>query len=237
MSPLNPPLVAVVEIGSTAGVLAFAVFVITFVIVCAVFWLFRQGKAGPRGATTWRVDATRQLPVEKPTFDALASLTEEALASRPVTPAAREAAQSLGRVRDTVARLYRITMTLVGVCGIAFSIVLFRQADSGNMLGLPAGIVLLLSLGALGSGLIPSRTVDPVAPIDPELFKNIHVHASTQPMEIRLDRVDLIRASEMLRAGASPADVARAIHPDYDTLQEFEKTAVQHAIAAAARHH
>lgn len=229
------PLIALVEVGSAAAVLAGAVFVITFVIVCAAFWLFRGRSAGPRGGTTWRFDAARQLDVDKPTFDALANLTETALARPPVTAATREAVDSLDRVRKTVAGLYRTTMTLVGVCGIGLSIVLFRQADSGNMLGLPAGIILLLSLGALGSGLIPNRTVDPVAPLDPELFKNIHVRTSMQPLEIRLDHVDLSRAKELLRAGASREDVARTLYPDYDALPEADQRAVQLAIATAVQ--
>ncbi len=40
-------------------------------------------------------------------------------------------------------------MVAAGLFGVGVSVWMFRQADSGNMMGLPAAIILLLSLGAI----------------------------------------------------------------------------------------
>jgi len=226
------PLIGVVEISSEVGLVAAGVFVIVFVIVCAVaYWIVRKGTPGPQGTTAWQFNMTRQLPVSKPAFDRVAHLTAKAIAPPTISPEKRLMIENLAPVRNALAVFYRVTMVVSGLCVIGGSIVLFRQADSGNMLGLPAAIILLLGLGALLSGLNPNRTIDPVAPLDRELFKNIHVHVSNQPLTIDLNRFDLMKAGEMFRQGSSPSEVARAVYPHYNELSDTDKGVVEEALA------
>jgi hypothetical protein len=236
MSLRNVYLFAVVEIGSQWVVLVLAVFVITFAVVAgALLWVLRRGKSGPQDTTTWQFDTTGRLPVGKRTFDNLAGLTEELVAPPAVSPETRQFVESLKPVRDTLATSIRVILIAAGLGGIAIAIALFRQADSSNMMGLPAGIVLLISLGALLSGLIPSRTIDPVKPLDRELLQKIRVQVSKQPLTINLTSSDLAKAAEIMRQGASLEEVARSIYPDYDALGRIERAAVQQALAQAVK--
>ena len=229
------PFVAVVEIGAGAAVLVLAVFILAVVGACAVLWFLSRGTPGPRGTTQWRFDVTQELPVSKPTFDRLADLTERAMTPPALAPGTRAAIDGLGPLRKTLARIYRVALILIGLGGLGLSFVLFRGADSANMQGLPASIILLFSLGAIGSGLIPNRTVDPVEPLDPELFRNIHVLVSRDPLTVRLSQFELAKAKDMLRQGAALDDIARAVYAAYDTLGDSEKRAVQQTLAEALK--
>lgn len=228
---------AVVELGSQVGLIAAAVFVAVFGIVCVVAWLLlRTARPGPRGATNWEFNLTHQLPVSKPTFERLAHVAERAFERPEIAPETRAGMESLKDVRNTLASGYQVTLILIGLGGVAAAIALFKQADPANMLGLPAGIILLLSLGALLSGLIPSRTVKPIEPLDRSLFKNVRVEVvSNQPLTIALGESEMARALAMLRQGASPDAIARSVYPQYDALGDREKTAVQQLLSEALR--
>ena len=229
------PLLAVVELGAGAAALLLAAFVLVLAAVCAGVWFLSRGTPGPKGTTEWRANLSQQLPVSKPTFDRLADLTERAVRPPALAPETRAAIDSLGTLRKPLAVVYRGGLIVLGLGGLVLAFVLFRGADSANMQGLPAAIILLLSLGALGSGLIPNRTIDPVEPLDPDLFKNVHVQVSKQPLTVHLSPFELTRAKEMLRRGVPLDDIARAVHADYDTLEDVEKHAVQQMLAEALK--
>jgi hypothetical protein len=233
----SSPLVAVVEIGGRAAAIVGAVFLGTFAIVCVVGWSFlRSGSSGPRGTKTWSLDLTRQITVSKPTFDRVASFTQKALSRPTLTPEKRAALDRLGEVRDVLGGFLRTVMIVAGLVGIAGAVALGRQADDGNMLLLPAGIVLLFSLGAILQGLVPSWRTGSSEPLDTSLFDEIDIQVSQNPITINLDETNLSKATEMLRDGASPDEVARAIHPGYDELDDFEKTLVKESLARALAH-
>jgi hypothetical protein len=227
------PLIAVVEIGPGAAAILLAVVALIAVGLGGAFWLLSRGRRGPHGTTEWRFDFAGELPVGKPALDRLATLTEAALAPPALAPETRAAVDSLGSLRRTLAGIYRAALIVGGIGGLVLAFVLFRGADAANMQGLPAAIVLLLSLGALFSGLIPSRTVDPVTPVDPDLFKNISVQVSRQPLTVHLSQFELIRAKEMLRQGATLDAIARAVVAEYDRLGGPEKHAIQQTLAKA----
>ena len=231
-------ILAVVEIGSdpTTLLLIVGVFLATFILVAvAAYWLVRQSHPGPQGTTTWRLDVSQRLPVSRRTFDQLASVTDAALSRPQVTPETRRSLDRLAGARKTFVSFYRITMIAIGLFGVGVSVLWFREADSANMMGLPAAIVLLLSLGAILNGLIPSRTVDPIDPIDPALLDKIDVQVSTRPLTVELDESDLRRAADMRRHGSSSDEVARAVYPGYDGADEFTRKAVRTMLEQALK--
>jgi hypothetical protein len=187
--------IAVVEIDPVAGLVALAVLGVMIVVVgVGAWWLLRHLRPG-RDGTSWQLNATTRLPVSKPTLDRVASLADKTLAKPEVPPKTRALFDQLTSSRNTFAVVYRTILILAGLLGVAGAIGLFRQADSANMLGLPASIILLVSLGALLSGLIPSRTVKPIEPLDPALFKNVHVNVSTERITIDQDEARLERST------------------------------------------
>ena len=101
---------------------------------------------------------------------------------------------------------------------------------------LPSALILLLSLGALLNGLAPSRTVDPIEPIDRELLDRIQVRVSAEPLSIRLSEEDVSRARNMRDAGTSLDAIARVVYRDYVLLEEFEREAIRSALEQALRH-
>jgi hypothetical protein len=124
-------------------------------------------------------------------------------------------------------------MVAIGVLGIGLSIVLFRQADSANMIAVPAAIILLLSLGALGNGLIPGPSIVPIEPIDPQLLEKVQVRVSREPLTVKVGDREMREAIDMVRRGASLDDAARVVHSGYDGLSNFEKSALRNALEQA----
>ena len=231
-------IVAVVEIGSdpTTLLLIVGVFLATFVlIVIAAYWLVRQSQPGPHGTTTWRLDVSPHLPVSKPTFDRVVRATDAALSRPRITPETRRSLDRLAGARKTFVSFYRVSMIVIGLAGVVVSVLWFREADSANMMGLPAAIVLLFSLGAILNGLIPSRTIDPIDPIDPALLDKIDVQVSTRPLTVELGESDFRKAADMRQNGSSPDEVARAVYPGYDGSDEFTRKAVRTVLEQALR--
>jgi hypothetical protein len=230
-------LFAVVEISDNPAMLAVVVFVATLFAVLALFalvWLIRNARSSADGRTTWQVNVARPIHVEKPTFDRIVDLTQRAVERPVVTPETREFVERLDRTRNTLATVVRVSLIVAGLLGIALSVVLFRQADSANMMGLPAGLVLLLGLGALLSGVIPNSTIKPtVEPLAPGLLDKIDVQVEVQPLTVNLSQFDVMKMNEMARNGSSMEDIARAIYHGYERLSEAEKSAIRDALATA----
>ena len=129
-------------------------------------------------------------------------------------------------------------MIAVGLVGLIGAALLLRSHTPANMNGLPGGIILLLSLGALLNGLIPGPSIKPVEPLDKDLRDQIRnkikVQVTTaEPLTVALNENQLRRAAEMVRQGVSPEEAARAVAAAYDSLSEAD----QQAIAAAVAHY
>jgi hypothetical protein len=233
-------LLAVVEIGGDATLLIVgAVFVATFIAVAAVGYLLLR-KARTDGTTpTWHFQLQTRLPVSKPAFDQISRATEAALATPTTSPATRAQFDQLDRARNVFVSVYRVVMILVGLAGATGGALLIRSHTPGNMQGLPGGIILLLSLGALLNGLIPPRSIRPISPLEPavldEAKKKIRIGVShSAPLQITLSATDLQRAAESLRLGVPVAEVARGLYPSYDTLDDMERHALESLIRQAA---
>jgi hypothetical protein len=96
-----------------------------------------------------------------------------------------------------------------------------------------------VSLGALLNGFIPPRSIRPITPLDPaflgEAKKKVRIQVShAAPLQINLSAPDLQRAAESFRRGVPAAEVARAIFPSYDTLDDMERHALESLIRQAA---
>lgn len=234
----NLPL-AVVEIrGDPAWLwLIGAVFVFTILLVCLIaYLLLAKRKPGPQGASTWEFNLGGRLPVSKATFDRISNATATAVSKPEVAPEKLARLDGLARTRGTFVKVYRGLMIAVGLVGLGVAVSLFRDATPGNMLGLPAAIVLLLSLGALLSGLIPSRSIVGVEPIDSGLLDRIDVQVTRQqPLTVSLSAWDLQRVTESLRQGLSIADGARLVYPGYDRLDDFGKRALESALEQSVK--
>ena len=98
------------------------------------------------------------------------------------------------------------------------------------MILLPVGIIFLVSVGVLLNGIVPSRIVDPIEPVDPTLFRNVQVHVGTPSSSVQLDEATTRRAIELLEQGLSPESVAREVTPGYERLSDAEQQQVQGAI-------
>jgi hypothetical protein len=232
-----PALLAVVEISDNPAMLAVVVCIATLMVMLAIFalvWLIRNARPGPDGTTNWQANLARPIHVEKPVFDRIVDVTRRAVERPVVTAETRRFVEGLENTRNVLSVLVRVGLIVAGLLGITLSIVLFRQADSANMIGLPAGIILLLSLGALLSGIIPNSTIKPtLEPVQPGLLDKIDVQVSTEPLTVNLSQFDVMRMSEMVRGGASMDEVARVVYPGYAQLSEAEKAAIRHALAEA----
>ena len=236
---MSHTLFAVVEIGpQLIWLVVGAVFVLTFLVVCAVaFKLTVKKEPGPPGSSSFRINLGGKLPVSSQAgFERLGEFTAAALSRPELTPEKRAGLERLGNVRDKLDRVRRGILTTVGLAGLAGAWLLYSQATPANMLLLPAGIVFLLSLGALISGMFPRRSIVAGGEIDPALLDKIQVQVSRpETLTVQLTDEDLLQASDMLRQGWSWDDVSRAMHPGYDGLGDVEKQAVQAALQQAIR--
>lgn len=230
-------LTAVVEIDGTTGVVVIAVFVIVFLLVAALGWIIVRKAAGTTTSdtATWRFSTNVPLPVSPTTFDRVAEAARKT-ASRPsLTSEQRQFVDGLRGTRKSLARGYRLGLILAGLGGLVLSALIYRDASDEEMILLPVGILVLLSLGVLLSGLVPSRTVDPIEPVDPELFRNVHVTVGTEPLMVRLDDATTRKAIELLERDMRPEDVARQVTPGFERLDESTKQQVIGAIAVLRR--
>ena len=114
-----------------------------------------------------------------------------------------------------------------GIAGIGLSIAIYRGYRDDEMILLPVGIIFLLSLGVLLNGIIPSRVVDPIEPMDPEFFRNVHFHAGTPSLSVQLDEATTRKAVELLERGLSPESVAHEVTTGYERLSDAEQKQVQ----------
>jgi hypothetical protein len=236
---VSRPVFAVVEIGGVPMLLLIAgVFIVTFVGVCAAAYLLLVKRRTDGTATTWKVQLQSGLPVSKRTFEWISRGTAAAMARPQISAATRAQLEQLGQVRAVFVPIYRVLMIVVGLAGLTAGILLLRSHTPANMLGLPAAIVLLLSLGALLKGLVPGPSIVPMDPLDPALLdqfkEKINVQVITSPpLTVRLSTSDIRQAADMLRRGVPIADAARAVHPGYADLSEMDKRSVEVAIAQA----
>jgi hypothetical protein len=233
------PVFGVVEIADdpTMPLLIGGIFIATLLAVGAIAWIV-LAKARSGEATTWKADLQGALPVSKRTFDRIAEATVASLERPQVSDATRAQLDRLARTRGLFASAYRMIMIGVGLAGLAGGILLLRSHTPANMNGLPGGIVVLLSLGALLKGLAPGPAVVPMEPLDraslDAMTEKIQVRVSTQPLTVRLSDSDLHDAGAMLRRGVPIAEAVRAVYPDYDALDEFNQRALESAIRQAA---
>jgi hypothetical protein len=227
-------LVAVVEIEGTTGVIVFAVFLLVFLFVGALAWIIVRNTtiSSSKSTSTWKVSSEIPLPGSRPATSEKISRVVEAGMSRPfLTREQQQFVAGLPSLRTKIAISYRWGLIIAGIAGVGLSIAIYRDYRDDEMILLPVGLIFLLSLGVLLSGLIPSRTVDPIEPVNPELLKKIQVDVRKQPLTIQLDDASAQRASELLRGGMTAAEVARQIVPAYDRLDDLERREVERAIA------
>ena len=217
-------------------ILVGGVFVVTFVLVCAVAYVvLRRWSADSSRPSTWHFSLGKRLPVSKRTFDFVSRQAAAAISTPEVSPEIRGRLEGLARLRRTFVAVFRVIMIAVGLIGLAGAAALFQTHTPGNMHGLPAAIILLLALGALLSGLIPPPSVAPdMQPIDRRLLEKIKVRVTTsEPRSISLTAADLKRAAALVRQGRDISDAARAAYSDYDALDELEKRAMESMLARA----
>ena len=219
--------------------LVIGVFIVTFVVVCAIAYVVLSSKrtGQQNDVSTLHLRFSSRLPISKGVFD-LIGRTAAAAVSRPhVEPSTRIFLDRLAAKRFWFVRFYKAAMISIGLVGLTAAIALFRAHTPANMLGLPAAIILLLSLGAILSGLVPPSSVQPVvAPIDPRLLEKIKVHVSPDaPLTVSLSDSDVKRAADLLRQGLPVAVAARAIYADYDKLNEFEQRAFESALRRSVK--
>lgn len=226
-------LLAAVELALSAGLIAAAVFVLVFAIVCVAAWFLIRLLPSSRGPASLDATFTRQVSMSGPAAERLASITETAMRRPDITPETRERLDALRETRDRLASFYRRALMFLGLAGVAAAAALFWQADSANMLGLPAAIILLFGLGALLKGLFPDPALRPRGSSRPGNFR-VEL-TSGQPLRLALGEPELAKAAAMLREGASPDAIARAVHPAYDTLAPHEKRALEQALSQLLR--
>jgi len=225
-------LVAVVEIDGTTGVIILAVFVIVFLVVAALAWsIVRKTTVSSRSTLTGRLSTDIPLPVSRPeTFDRVVKAVTKGMSRPSLTSEQQQFVAGLAKTRKKVATAYRWGLMIAGIAGVGLSIAIYRGYRDDEMILLPVGIIFLVSLGVFLSGLVPSRVVDPIEPIDPALLKNIHVDVATQPLTVQLDEATREKSIELLRGGMEPEQVARQVVPGYDHLNDPERQEVQRAI-------
>jgi hypothetical protein len=232
-------LLGVVEIGGDPTLLIVgAVFIGTFIAVAAVGYLLLRKARTDRTTPTWQFQLQTRLPVSKPTFDRISRATQAGLSTPATSPATRAQFDQLDRARSVCVSVYRVVMILVGLAGVTGGILLIRSHTPGNMQGLPGAIIVLVSLGALLNGLIPPRSIRPITPLDPALLdeakQKIRIQVShAAPLHVTLSESDLQRAAESLRRGLPVADVARAVYPSYDNLDDMDRRALESLIRQA----
>jgi hypothetical protein len=230
-------LFAIVEIDNGPLLLIISsVFIVAFVVVCAIaYLLLAKGQSTQSG---WHLQFRGRLPVSKPTFERITTATAAAMRAPDVSATTRSRFDALAGSRKTFVVVYRTVMIAVGLAGLTGAVLLLRSHTPGNMNGLPGGIILLLSLGALLNGLIPGPSIKPVEPLDndqrDQISDKIKVQVTTaEPLTVAVTENQLRRAAEMIRQGVSPEDAARAVAAANDSLSEAD----QQAIAAAVAHY
>jgi hypothetical protein len=229
------PLLAVVEIGNGRLLLIIGcVFIVAFVVVCAIAYLLLT--KGRSTQSAWHLQFRGRFPVSKPTFERIATATAAAMRPPDVSAATRARLDALAGTRKTFVVVYRTVMIAVGLAGLTGAALLLRSHTPANMNGLPGGIILLLSLGALLNGLVPGPSIKPVEPFTNDLrdqIKNkIKVQVTTsEPLSVALDENQLRRAAEMIRQGVSPDDAARAVSAAYDSLSGADQQVIASTVA------
>src|SRR5688500_8365817 len=178
-----------------------------------------------------------RLPVSKPTFERMTAATAAAMRVPDVSATTRARLDTLAGLRKTFVAVYRTVMIAVGLAGLMGAVFLLRSHTPGNMNGLPGGIILLLSLGALLNGLIPGPSIKPVELLDKDLRDQNRNKINVQvtpgaPLTRAVTESQLGRAAEMIRQCVSPEDAARAVVAANGSLSEAD----QQAIAAAVAH-
>jgi hypothetical protein len=231
---------AVVEINDPMLLVAAAIFILTFVSVCAVAYVVLAKRRREGDQTTWDLQLGARLPLTKDNFERVAAATAAAISVPKVTPATRANFERLDRVRGTFVSIYRIIMITVGLAGLVAGGLMWRAHTSANMMGLPGAIVLLLALGALLKGLVPGPSVMPVEPLAPELLRQMREKISVrvitaEPTEVKLGEADIRHVSEMLKNGSSMSDALRTVYPDVDALPDPEKRWLESTIANYVR--
>ena len=231
---------AVVEINDPMLLVVAAIFILTFVSVCAVAYVVLAKRRRQGDQTTWDLQMDARLPLTKDNFVRAVEATAAAVSVPEVTPATRANFERLDRARGTFVSIYRTILITVGLAGLVAGGLLVRSHTPGNMNGLPGAIVLLLALGALLTGLVPGPSVRPVEPLDPELLRQMREKISVrtitaEPITVKLGEADVRRISEMLRRGTSPGDALRAVYPDFDTLGESERRWLESMISNYVR--
>lgn len=229
---------AVVEINDPMLLVVAAVFILTFVGVCAIAYVVLAKRRPDGEQTTWQFGA--RLPLTPDNFERVAAATAAAVSVPEVTPATRANFERLDRLRGTFVSIYRIIMITVGLAGLVAGGLMLRAHTPANMMGLPGAIVLLLALGALLKGLVPGPAFTPVEPLNPELLRQMREKISVrvitgEPIAVKLGEADVRRVSEMLRRGSSPGDALRAVYPDFDTLGDSEKRWLESTISNYVR--
>lgn len=217
---------AVVEINDPMLLVVAAVFILTFVGVCAVAYVLLARRRREGEQTTWQFDA--RLPLTRESLERVAAATAAAVSVPEVTPATRAGFERLDRLRGTFVSIYRIVMITVGLVGLVAGGLMFRAHTPANMMGLPGAIVLLFAAGALLKGLVPGPALTPVEPVDPELLRRMREKISVrvitgEPIAVKLGEAEIRRVSEMLRRGSSAGDALRAVYPNFDSLGDSEK--------------
>lgn len=231
-----------------------AVFVTTFVIVGAVAYLVlfrgtttdRQATAAtaeragrPSGAgSTWSFEITGRLPISREASDPIVDGVRDAM--RPPEPSARQVqdVEPLDAIRGVLVKVYRGLFITIGLIGLTAAAFMFRAHTPANMLGLPAGIVLVLSLGALLNGVIPSRSVTGwTERIDfRPLLKNVHVNVHhAEPLRLSLTESQSQRAIDLIKQGLPLSEAARTVYPDFDRLDAFARQALESALQELAK--
>ena len=234
-------LLALVEIGDDPMLLLIAgVFILTFVAVGTLAYLLIGNRRSDGPATTWQFQFQRRLPVSKRTFELISRATHAGMERPSISPQTRGQLDRLDQARGVFVSIYRVLMIGVGLAGLTGGVLLLRSHTPANMNGLPGAIVLLFSLGALLKGLVPDPSIRPrwnrSSPGLLEQFKRkINVQVSTlQPLRVTLSEADMRRAAEMLDRGVPIADVARAVHGEYEGLSDHDRRSVEAVIEQAS---
>jgi len=231
-------LFAIVEIDGPLFLIIGGVFIVVFVVVSALaYLLLAKGRSTQSG---WHLNFRGRLPVSKPTFERMTAATAAARRVPDVSATTRARLDTLAGSRKTFVAVYRTVMIAVGLAGLMGAVFLLRSHTPGNMNGLPGGIILLLSLGALLNGLIPGPSIKPVELLDKDLrdqIRNkINVQVTTaEPLTLAVTENQLRRAAEMIRQGVSPEDAARAVAAANDSLSEADQQAIAAAVAHSLR--
>jgi len=225
-------LTAVVEIEGTTGLIVLAVFAIVFGLVAFLAWMILRSVTASRvkAPATWRVSTNVPMALSKTAFDQVARAAPKAISRPSLTTDQQQFVTGLATTRKKLASGVRLVFVMAGIAGIGLSIAIYRDYRDDEMILLPAGIIFLVSLGVLLNGLVPSRVLDPIEPIDPDSFRNVHMQVGTPLLSVQFDEATTSKAIELLEQGLSPESVAREVTTGYERLSAAEQQQVQCAI-------